>query len=91
MTNKMNLPTLKCLRCGYEWVPRPLNDPRHCPKCSFHHWNSQKLSIRVEKGVYSRGRVVRQYKKDEATPFIWSRFVGGFVVELNLSLWCRSC
>ena len=23
--NKMNLPTIKCLRCGYEWVPKTAN------------------------------------------------------------------
>jgi DNA-directed RNA polymerase subunit RPC12/RpoP len=39
----MNLQSLKCLRCGYEWVPKSLNDPRQCPKCNSRYWNKPKV------------------------------------------------
>ena len=41
--NKMNLPTIKCLRCGYEWVPRQPTKPRKCAKCNSFLWNKPKV------------------------------------------------
>ena len=41
--NKMNLPTMKCLRCGYEWVPRQPTKPRKCAKCNSFLWNKPKV------------------------------------------------
>lgn len=29
---------VKCLRCGYEWIPR-ISDPRQCPKCRSMRWD----------------------------------------------------
>jgi predicted Zn-ribbon and HTH transcriptional regulator len=31
----------KCLRCGWEWVPR-LEDPRLCPHCKTAYWDVPK-------------------------------------------------
>lgn len=34
----VDLPTLKCKRCGYEWIPRH-PDVRMCPKCKSVRWD----------------------------------------------------
>ena len=30
----------KCERCGHEWVPRPGDTPRICPKCKSARWDT---------------------------------------------------
>ena len=42
MTNKTNLPILKCQRCGHEWISRGYFNPKRCPKCSSCDWNKPK-------------------------------------------------
>lgn len=33
----------RCLRCGYEWFPRPTNlNPRQCPSCKSALWDIPK-------------------------------------------------
>jgi predicted Zn-ribbon and HTH transcriptional regulator len=32
MVDKMQLPKIKCQKCGYEWIPR-VENPKKCPKC----------------------------------------------------------
>ncbi len=34
-------PTLKCKRCGHEWVQRGLEKPKVCPnpECKSPYWN----------------------------------------------------
>ena len=34
------LPHLRCLRCGYQWVPRVV-DVLRCPKCKHPRWNQE--------------------------------------------------
>jgi hypothetical protein len=29
----------KCLRCGWEWVPRSKEEPELCAKCRTPYWN----------------------------------------------------
>lgn len=41
MTNEIQLPKFKCLRCGYEWIPRTPK-PQRCPKCNSPYWNKPK-------------------------------------------------
>jgi len=36
--NIMELSTFKCLRCGWEWVPR-VPTPKTCPKCRSPYWD----------------------------------------------------
>jgi predicted Zn-ribbon and HTH transcriptional regulator len=42
MTNEIELPTLKCLRCGYEWIPRQRKKPKYCARCNSPYWNKPK-------------------------------------------------
>lgn len=37
----IHLPRLKCLRCGYEWIPRREREPKVCPnpKCKSPYWD----------------------------------------------------
>jgi len=37
----VKLPRVKCLRCGYEWVPR-VENPVTCAKCKNPFWNKPK-------------------------------------------------
>ena len=47
---KINIKTLKCLRCGNEWTPR-IEDVRQCPKCKSASWDKPKVdSGKVEVG-----------------------------------------
>jgi hypothetical protein len=39
MAEITELPTLKCERCGWAWVPRTPS-PRRCPRCYSQEWNS---------------------------------------------------
>ncbi len=34
--------TLKCLRCGHVWYPKPGTTPKVCPRCKSYKWNVQK-------------------------------------------------
>lgn len=31
--------SLKCLRCGAEWLPRKVEKPATCPKCRSPYWD----------------------------------------------------
>lgn len=45
----MELPTLKCLRCGHTWTPRkPVS--MVCPKCKTPYWNTPRQK---PEGVWS--------------------------------------
>ncbi len=40
----MEIPQHTCLRCGYEWYPKPQRDgtllkPKTCPKCHSAWWD----------------------------------------------------
>lgn len=37
--------TLKCLRCGWEWVRRSRQEPRVCPNrsCKSPYWNRERV------------------------------------------------
>jgi len=39
MSEEIEMPTLKCLRCGGEWIPRRPQKPKHCPKCNSPYWD----------------------------------------------------
>ena len=39
---KIILSTLKCLRCGHEWIPRRHAEPKVCPWCKSFSWNKPK-------------------------------------------------
>lgn len=42
MNDEIKLPTLKCLRCGYEWIPRQPKKPKYCARCNSPYWNKPK-------------------------------------------------
>ncbi len=40
----------KCLRCGYEWIPRKQGHaPQLCPKCRSAYWNKPRVRRRRTK------------------------------------------
>lgn len=43
----------KCLRCGYEWIPRfpDRNPPVSCPKCRSIVWNKPRTRNKKVKGI----------------------------------------
>lgn len=48
----------KCLRCGYEWIPRKHSKkigeaPKLCPKCRTYLWNKPKRSDK-DKAISNR-------------------------------------
>ena len=50
----LELPTVKCVRCGYEWHPRVV-DPKVCPGCGSTRWNDPRPSN------YGRPRTRRRF------------------------------
>ena len=42
MNRELNILTLKCLRCGHEWIPNRPIEPKVCPKCNSPYWNKVK-------------------------------------------------
>ena len=40
----MELPILKCKRCGHKWYPRTTNLPKVCSnlKCKSPYWNKER-------------------------------------------------
>jgi hypothetical protein len=36
----MKVSTLKCLKCGYGWIPRKVDRPKECPECKRRNWDS---------------------------------------------------
>lgn len=42
MDNTIELPTLRCLRCGHTWIPRKPAPPKNCPRCISPYWNKPK-------------------------------------------------
>lgn len=51
IVNKMNLPKLKCVRCGYEWVSMKLTNPKRCTKCGYRHWDESNIKKLGSKGL----------------------------------------
>jgi len=43
----INVPELKCKRCGHSWNPRSDN-PKMCPCCKSYKWNVAKEKGEVE-------------------------------------------
>ena len=41
MEKSFKLPTLKCIRCNHEWIPRKAGQPKFCPKCRSPYWNTE--------------------------------------------------
>jgi len=37
--HQIQLPTLHCHRCGYDWHPKFPRLPQTCPKCRNFRWN----------------------------------------------------
>ena len=42
MNEELNIPTLKCLRCGHTCIPRRPVKPKLCPRCTSPYWNKPK-------------------------------------------------
>lgn len=40
----IEVPELKCLKCGYKWYPRTAPKlPKQCPNCKRMDWNKRKV------------------------------------------------
>ncbi|MEM3260703.1 MAG: hypothetical protein QXZ38_04085 [Candidatus Micrarchaeaceae archaeon] len=38
----------KCLRCGYEWIPKKEN-PKNCPRCHSPYWFKERRRHKINK------------------------------------------
>ncbi len=56
--NDFKIPTLKCKRCGHEWIPRTTKYPKVCASCNSPYWNK-------EKGWYSKMRKKKEMSEEE--------------------------
>lgn len=43
---KIEVEGYKCLRCGYEWIPRKNETPVRCAKCKNPYWNRPKKEVK---------------------------------------------
>jgi len=50
---KIEIPYLKCIRCGHKWIPRSSNIPKVCPKCNSPYWDKK----------YTRSDKIKENKK----------------------------
>jgi Zn finger protein HypA/HybF involved in hydrogenase expression len=46
---KINIPKLKCARCGHEWYPKG-PEVRICPKCKSAYWDKPRKERTVKLG-----------------------------------------
>ena len=47
---------VKCLRCGWKWIPRKPETPTWCPACNSPYWNRK----RVRRGLPKAKKRYRQ-------------------------------
>lgn len=40
----------KCGRCGHEWIPQIVREPKRCPKCKSPYWNRPRMRPRPRRG-----------------------------------------
>ena len=54
----IQLPTLRCLRCGHVWVPRQSQPPVKCASrpCGSPYWNRPKVKMSGQKPKRRRKR-----------------------------------
>jgi uncharacterized OB-fold protein len=38
----VKLPTVKCKRCGHEWIPR-VENPKWCSRCNSPYWDKERV------------------------------------------------
>jgi len=62
---KVELPRLKCLRCGHEWIPQQ-EEVTICPKCKTKHWDIPKTDRRGKRRP-SMKKLQDNIKKKEPT------------------------
>ena len=55
--------TLKCKRCGYEWIPRTKN-PVLCPRCKSKAWNEIREDRKKEPDL-KRVELTRELKTNQ--------------------------
>ena len=53
---EINIPYLKCNRCGHTWIPRSPNLPRVCARCNSPYWNKDR-KLRGNKMVGPKKKV----------------------------------
>lgn len=56
MRQKTDIFEVKCLRCGYRWIPRTNFMPYVCPRCHSNKWD-----IKPTKDELGRPRSKRYY------------------------------
>ncbi len=55
--------SVKCLRCGWRWIPRKPEQPRWCPACNSPYWNRK----RVRRGAPKAKPRIRKASKPKQT------------------------
>lgn len=40
---KIEVPYLKCKRCGYKWIPRRPETPKVCAGCNSPYWDKDRV------------------------------------------------
>lgn len=62
------VPELTCLRCGYKWLPRNLDQlPKQCPKCLTKLWNKPRTYQLQGKPAPALKRQTGRQKKSESS------------------------
>lgn len=56
--NDIEIPRMKCLRCGHKWFLRRARKPTICPKCKSRYWDSSDAPKRGRPKI-PRKRLVR--------------------------------
>lgn len=77
----------RCERCGHEWLPRGISDPKACPACRSTDWNSPFADDHYED---FKRRVVRALRKAKR-PITWSeiRTQGQLIQMFPNNKWVR--
>lgn len=47
------MPTIKCLKCGWEWVPR-VDKPKACTRCKSYDYMVPRQRKRIKVGALPR-------------------------------------
>jgi len=64
MNKNLELPILRCLRCGRTWYPKRPIEPKVCPKCKSPYWNKPKWKWKFALGdrVVANGKAPGDYE-----------------------------
>lgn len=47
---KVDLPKVRCRRCGHRWVPRKVS-PKRCPDCKTPYWKTERIAAAIRGAI----------------------------------------